>query len=134
MISGDKSFNQLQGSHSFTYHQDICCKMGICNDNSAQLSSVPYTQYSSDNRSPLNPSEYNKNIHFYGRLKLCLQPNVSVTTNRSSQFKCHDVAVMANHAEGLIILSKFHLDEVGGSMNKGYKYCEHTYLLTHSWS
>jgi hypothetical protein len=34
-------------------------------------------------------------------LKLCLQPNVSVTTNHSRRFKCHDVTVTASHAEGL---------------------------------
>jgi hypothetical protein len=86
----------------FLQQHAICCKTGIRNDDSAQLSNVPYTQYSSDNRSALNPSKYSKNINFYGRLNLCLHPNVSVTTNHSRQFKCHDVTVMANHAEGLI--------------------------------
>jgi hypothetical protein len=46
-------------------------------------------------------SEYTKNINFYGRLKLCLQPDVSVMTNRSRRFKCPDVTVTANRAEGL---------------------------------
>jgi hypothetical protein len=67
-----------------------------------QLSDVPYTQYSSDNRSALKPTEYSKNINFYGRLKLGLQPDVSVTTNRSRRFKCREVIVTANRAEGLI--------------------------------
>jgi hypothetical protein len=71
------------------------------NNDSAQLSDVPYTQYSSDNRSALKRNEYSKNINVYGRLKLCLQSNVGVTMNRSRRFKCHDVTVTANHAEGL---------------------------------
>jgi hypothetical protein len=51
----------------------------------------------------LSSSEYSKNINFYGHLKLCLQPDVSVTTNRNNRrFKCPDVTLMANRAEGLI--------------------------------
>jgi hypothetical protein len=72
----------------------------ITND-SLQINDVPYPQYSSDNRSALNPSEQNKTLNFFGCLKLCLQPDVSVTTNRSSRFKCLDVRVTANHAERL---------------------------------
>jgi hypothetical protein len=49
----------------------------------------------------LKPTEYSKNINSYGRLKLCLQPDVSVTTNRSRRFKYPDVTVTANSAEGL---------------------------------
>jgi hypothetical protein len=101
MITGDKSFSQLQGSHSFTYHDNICCKTGICNDDSVQLSNVPYTEYSSDNRSALNPWKYRKSINFYGRLKICLQPDISVTTNRSRRFKCPNITVTANRAEVL---------------------------------
>jgi hypothetical protein len=102
MITGDKIFN-TEASYSFWHHHDICCKTGIRNNDSAQLSNIPYTQYSSENRSALNSSEYGKNINFYGRLKICLQPNVSVTTNHSRRFKCHDVTVTENRAEGLIL-------------------------------
>jgi hypothetical protein len=70
---------------------------------SLQIIDVTYPQYSSDNRSALNPSEQNKTLNFYGHLKLCLQPNVSLTMNRSRRFKCLDIRMMANHAEGLII-------------------------------
>jgi hypothetical protein len=50
----------------------------------------------------LNPSEYNKTLNFYGRLKLCLQADVSFSLNRSKGFKCPDETGTANHAEGLI--------------------------------
>jgi hypothetical protein len=62
---------------------------------------VPYTHFSSDNGSALSSSKYSKNINFYGRLKLCLYSDVSVMTNRSRRFKCLDVTVTANCAEGL---------------------------------
>jgi hypothetical protein len=45
--------------------------------------------------------EIQKNINLYGHLKICLQPDVSVTTNRSRRFKCPGITVTANRAEGL---------------------------------
>jgi hypothetical protein len=47
--------------------------------------------------------EIQKKHKFFGNLKICLQPDVSVT-NRSRRFKCPDVTVTANRAEGLIHL------------------------------
>jgi hypothetical protein len=68
---------------------------------SLQINDVPYPQNSSDNRSALNPSKYNKTLNFYGRLKLCLQADVSFSLKRSKGFKCLDETGTANHAEGL---------------------------------
>jgi hypothetical protein len=68
---------------------------------SAAYSCPIYTMLLSDNRLALNPSEWIETLNFYGRLKLCLQSDVIVTTNRSRRFKCLDVTETANRAEGL---------------------------------
>jgi hypothetical protein len=66
-----------------------------------QLTHVLYTQCSSDNRPAKNLTSYSKPINYYGRYKLGLQLNETLTSNHRQWFKCPNFTVTSNRAERL---------------------------------